>query len=496
MSLPLRLPAAALLLSLVLPATPLATAQLRPPDAPPCTAPASTLRARICDDAELRAADARLRGLEPALATTTARPATLAQRARAWQAMLEAGEAAESGHAARPFDRDGLRDAYALRIATLEEALRQDRALRRLEPPRGQGGGSAGTTISRPTTLERSCLGEVLRHCRVTATGMAISEDRRTRILWQTQYGAIEAEGVRGGIVLLAEQRGGWQLLSWSFEGQGYDAPRLVAQDGGLLLHVRSLGEGTAHADLLYRQGPTGWAEIETESWWEALPRRLPPGLGIRQAVSYDVEQMTAAARLWREDDAECCPTGGGAMLGFRIEDRRLVLADIGLNAAARAAQPRADTCPAERATYRLDAPADWIAELRREGPPASAASDLLLRLHSGGSARDYWFRFAAAQGYGGLSLWPVAAPGPETAEDGVRDLEPEDTLRIDIHPITDTLSVLPDPPRSGMPAPRRLFMPALGHALHYGALPQQADASPSPREHMPPGFWILLSCR
>lgn len=233
---------------------------------------------------------------------------------------------------------------------------------------------------------------------------------------------------------------------------------------------------------------------MESESWWDALPARLPPGLEVWQAVEYDFAEPAARADLWRAADANCCPTGGRAWLDLRIEGQSVVLASVRLDDTARAASARQDACPAERATYRLNAPAEWTAELRREGPPVSDASDLLLRVRSGGSGRDYWFRFAAAQGYGGLTIWPVAAPGPETAEDGVRDLEADDTLRIDMYPIDDNLTVLPDPPRSGKPAPRRLFMPSLGRALHYGELPQQADAAP--REHMPPGLWVLAACR
>lgn len=455
-----------------------------------CAVPPGPLQAVLCQDSTLRALDARLRALEAALAATETRRATLTYRARDWQAAL----------AADTPDRDGLREAYAERIAALEESLRQARAIRRIEQRRGPDGrmvAAPGGVIPRPAGIEHRCLGAALQGCRVVGAGVALGEDGRTRVHWQIQQGFTEADGVRSGIVLLAEAAGGLRLLGWSFEGHGYEAPRLLANEGGTLLHVRGMagGMGRANGDLLFRQGPRGWEEIETESWKSALPGRLPPGLELRQAVTYDFAEMSAEARLARAEDANCCPSGGGAMLDFRIEGQALVLAGVALDAIARAVPPLAGSCPAERATYRLDAAAEWTAELRREGPPASAASDLLLRLRSGASGRDYWFRFAAAQGYGGLTIWPVAPPGPQTAEDGVRDLETDEALRLDVHPINDELAVLPDPPQSGGPAPRRMFMPSLGRALHYGELPQQEGAGAA-REAMPPGFWVLSACR
>lgn len=456
-----------------------------------CTVPPGPLQAMLCQDDVLRALDARLRAVEAEVAATELRRATFAHRARDGQAAL-AAEAA---------NREALREAYAARIAALEEVLRQARALRRIEQRRGADGrmvAAPGGAFPRPAMLEQRCLGAALQACRVTGAGVALGEDGRTRVVWQIQQGFTEADGVRSGIVLLGEVAGGVRLLGWSFEGHGYEAPRILAREGGTLLHVRGRagGTGRANGDLLYRSGPRGWEEIETESWWAALPARLPAGLELRQAVTYDFEQMAAEAPLSRSGDANCCPSGGSAQLDFRIEGQGLVLAGVGLDAIARAASSSpGDACPAERATYRLDAPAEWTLELRREGPPASDASDLLLRLRSGASGGAYWFRFAAAQGYGGLTIWPVAAPGPGTAEDGVRDLETDDALRLDLYPVNDELAVLPDPPRSGVPAPRRLFIPALGRALHYGELPQQAQTGAA-RETMPPGFWVLAACR
>ncbi|WP_270938866.1 hypothetical protein, partial [Falsiroseomonas oryzae] len=351
------------------------------------------------------------------------------------------------------------------------------------------------TLLPRPATLEARCLGAVLRDCRVTAAGLAASEDGRTRVLWQAQLGFTERDGVRAGIVLLAEARGGWRLLGWSFEGHRYDAPRIVEGEGPRLLHLPGLGggSGTANADLFYRLGAEGWQEVEAESWREALPAHLPPGLEVWQAVTYDAAEMTARTPLWRESDGNCCPSGGSASFDLRIEGNAVVLAAVQLDTIARAQRPAPESCPAERATYRLNAPEDLTAELRGGWPGTGAASDLLLRLRVTASGSEYWFRFGAAQGYGGLSISPVEPPGSRAPEDGVQVLDIEADLQplLRLYPMQADLAVVSMPPQAGRPAPRHLFTPGLGQALHYVQLPGQRA-----REHMPIALWTLAECR
>ncbi len=463
------------------------------PRAAACTAPPGPLQATICGDAALRAADARLRAAERAASAGTARPATLAIRAEGWQRRLEAGDTATTP---RPLTRDELLDEYRERTSQLDDLVRQDRSIRRLEVqrcPDGRRDCPPNPVFARPAGLERNCLGAALRNCRVGAAGIVASEDRNTRILFQIQHGFTDSDGLRAGIVLMAETRGGWRLVGWSFEGVSFTPPRLVETDDGLMLHAegRTGGSGNGNADLFYRQSPQGWVEVESESWWAALPGRLPAGLTIMQGVDYDLESLSARSPLWREEDGNCCPRGGQARLEFRVRERALILAAVTLDAVARAQQPSVDSCPAERATYRFTGEGEFTAELRREPPAASAESDLLLRLRSAATTRDYWFRFTQSQGYGTQYILPVAAPTP----DGTRDLETEDdTLPLmAFHGVQQDLSVMETPPRSGQPAPRHLFLPGLGQALWYGQVP---GTPTNTRESLRPGFWTLSACR
>ena len=426
-------------------------------------------------------AEQRLVATERAVASATPRPATMAARAGAWRRLLEREEG-------RAFTEAERLDRQLSRIEELQEILRQDRAMRRLEQPQA--------VFARPSSLEQRCLGAVLRDCRVTATGLVVSEDRATRILWQSQRGFTERDGIRAGIVLLAQARGGWRLVGWSFAGVSYGAPILSKQPDGLLLSTPGLlsGSGSGNADLVYQLRRGSWHEIEIESWQDQMDALLPPGLGLRRGIAYDFAEMTAPTNLWRDTDADCCATAGRATLKFSIRGASLVLDAVALD---NPATPAIAACPSERASYRLMSSRDFTVELLYAGPGTGADSDLLIKLRSGRTHREYWFRFVSAQGYGGVSLLPVEPPGPTVETDGIQPLPFDDVLSplLGIHVIGDDLTVWQQPPRRGIGAPRHLFMPGIGTALHYGLLPHQ-DGRPGNSETIAPGFWLLDACR
>lgn len=467
-----------LILALLLLAATQATAQ------PACTAPPGPLQASICADAELRAADRRLRALEAIHASLTPRPATVEARASAWQRDLEAGREG------RALTREELLEEYGLRREALDESIRQDRAMRALLNRSAQG--MPRGVLVRPAEIERRCLGEVLSACRVVATGMAVSEDGRARILWQQQQGHTEANGVSGGLVLLAEVRGGWRLLGWSFEGHRFEAPRLIGEGAALLLHApgRGGGSGSTNADLIYRLGREGWLEIEHESWKEALPARLPRGLGVWQAVDYDLEAPGARGLLWRDDDANCCPTGGSAFFDLAIEGRSLRLSAVQLDEVARRLTPTPEACPAERAEYALNAPGDFTLRFEGGWPGTGADSDLALIWQGGAAGGTIWFTLTQAQGAGGMTALPVGAPGPQTREEGLhrQDITPETADRLGFHAFRQDLTRLEVAPRSGQPAPRYLFLPGLAGVLREGGLGAEAN--------MPTAMFRLSACR
>ena len=65
-------------------------------------------------------------------------------------------------------------------------------------------------------------------------------------------------------------------------------------------------------------------------TWNETVGPLLPPDLQIWQGVDFDFDdwfydQLEARTPLWREDDGNCCPSGGWAIIHFVIEDLVLV---------------------------------------------------------------------------------------------------------------------------------------------------------------------------
>lgn len=180
-----------------------------------------------------------------------------------------------------------------------------------------------------PARIERlgeACLGP-LRGCRVPAAGVLRGEGG-IELRWQVQRGFTPETGVAGGLVVFERRGRDLRPLTWSFEGYDWQAPRLVEHDDGPLLAAIGFRAGSGHgnADLLYRRSGDSWREVELESWKLGLPRHLPAGLGVLKGVDYDFARLTARMSLWRDEDGNCCPTGGQALAELRLEGDRLVL--------------------------------------------------------------------------------------------------------------------------------------------------------------------------
>ncbi|MBR0680484.1 hypothetical protein GXW74_08295 [Roseomonas eburnea] len=139
-------------------------------------------------------------------------------------------------------------------------------------------------------------------------------------------------------LVLSAGQPGEWTVdIAERLTEANCMRPRLVRHGQDSLLYLPCAETGTAGGaiPLLYRRaGPASfriWQEIEAEGWRSTLEQRLPAGLEVRGVVALDPERLTVAFRLWREDDRDCCPTGGRAEARLALEGERLVLRDVAL---------------------------------------------------------------------------------------------------------------------------------------------------------------------
>lgn len=115
--------------------------------------------------------------------------------------------------------------------------------------------------------------------------------------------------------------------------------PEIIDGAAGRLLVVRVGYTGSGANWDYYLFGRAGdrwtaiaaspWRDGATPGWGDDIAERLPPDLAVWKGIVIDFATMTATSGLWRPDDANCCPTGGEADLGFAIRDGRLRVVDV-----------------------------------------------------------------------------------------------------------------------------------------------------------------------
>ncbi|MET3924277.1 hypothetical protein [Devosia sp. 2618] len=179
-----------------------------------------------------------------------------------------------------------------------------------------------------------TCIGEVLDDCHVISAGYLNKDDGGFDIAFQTQGGSTEYDGSIGNIVLYHYDDGAWVKLAEAHEAYRYSVPEITYSG---LLHVEGYSNGTAslNADLLFNTGEseTGWYPVNIDSWQGTIGDRLPKGLGIWKGVKYNFNDweygIVADTLLWKDDDANCCATGGSAKVVFEIVDQVLTVKDV-----------------------------------------------------------------------------------------------------------------------------------------------------------------------
>ncbi|QQR37300.1 hypothetical protein JI749_06750 [Devosia oryziradicis] len=191
--------------------------------------------------------------------------------------------------------------------------------------------------------MATSCLETPLDDCKVFSAGYlntANFDDRDGApfLAWQTQLGSTPTDGIIGGFVLFQHDGTGWSVLDSGFDGF-FDVPRLNQES---LLHVPGYSQGTGsfNTDRLYQWGDLGaaapregWSKIEMDQWLNEVGSLLPAGLEIWKGVEYDFSHpysgLVARTPLWRSDDANCCGTGGSAVISLDIVDGGLVATGV-----------------------------------------------------------------------------------------------------------------------------------------------------------------------
>lgn len=280
-----------------------------------CTAALGEAGLVICAEGDLRTLDRQAAELWTEVSAVTGRPTTLTRRHSDWIADRDAGQRDPETGETRARTADELRAIYQAYIDGLTEEL----ALARAIPPQ-----------SPVTALAGGCIGTALNVCTAPAAGY-VTVPSGERLAWQIQEGQNTYGGRRAGIVLFSVDGEVLAPIGWSFEAALFEPPVMFEHDGAVYVAVRGWEEGTAsqNADVLYRFDDGRWTEIELESWKTTLYDELPEGLGVWKGVNYRWEVMEARSPLWRDEDANCCATGGRAVMSLRIEGAAVRLADV-----------------------------------------------------------------------------------------------------------------------------------------------------------------------
>ncbi|RYY28295.1 MAG: hypothetical protein EOP62_03600 [Sphingomonadales bacterium] len=270
------------------------------------------LVARICNDPALAKLDAQLVEKEKAVQAITHRPTTWAARARSFRANI----AVEKDFDGKLIDAATLASHITDRMAALDGELQRAAAIL-------------------PATGEAAILGEIclskwlVLDCKVPAAGILRGADG-TRILYQLLAGSSEEDGIGMGVMLWDVTRAGApRPIGSMFEGVVMENPRFDSERQLLWVTGRTTGTADGNADILYQKQAGKWVEIDLESWQNDLARRLPEGVGAWHGVDYDLTGLFAETELWKDNDANCCATGGRATLDFEIVGNTLTLKAI-----------------------------------------------------------------------------------------------------------------------------------------------------------------------
>ncbi|WP_136525377.1 hypothetical protein [Geomonas ferrireducens] len=112
-----------------------------------------------------------------------------------------------------------------------------------------------------------------------------------------------------------------------------YQNPAIVKNTFGTFLHVPIGVDGTGNFNeseyYIWDSKSATWKMLDTTSWISELSERLPAGLTINKGIWPDIDAMIAETSLYKENDGNCCPTGGTAVVKLTLEDLRFRIQSV-----------------------------------------------------------------------------------------------------------------------------------------------------------------------
>jgi len=148
-------------------------------------------------------------------------------------------------------------------------------------------------------------------------------------------------DSMDGAILILAQALPGGPLrvvLRHAVEGGLPGDTAIYRNEGGLILDIPVYLAGTGHFNgsgyFIREEGR--WEAIDFKSWQRELARRLPKGFGVWKGPWPDLRKLIFESPLWRDRDANCCPTGGAIHADLGLADRRLFIRNLSVRREAR----------------------------------------------------------------------------------------------------------------------------------------------------------------
>lgn len=188
-------------------------------------------------------------------------------------------------------------------------------------------------------SINSECIFTQFKNCKVIASGFLNVDwgdnSGAPRLAWQTQSGHTDEFGVAQGFVLLEHDGDGWSVFDRGFDGAGVFPPLLGVDGETLHLPGYSAGTGAYNVDRLYvlnEDGAATWKRVDLDQWLNTIDEELPDGLQIWKGVDYGFNEwfygsLTARTPLWKQEDANCCPSGGWAIIHFDIDRDNVLIA-------------------------------------------------------------------------------------------------------------------------------------------------------------------------
>ena len=102
--------------------------------------------------------------------------------------------------------------------------------------------------------------------------------------------------------------------------GTSYTDPLIVNSDDNSVMSMTSHNAEGVVATQYYIWRTDHWAAIDTQHWQHDLQALLPKGTSTREVSALpDLESLSAEVKLFKLNDADCCPSGGIANIALGL---------------------------------------------------------------------------------------------------------------------------------------------------------------------------------